>query len=93
MTDLTRGAYSGQFGFLYVESNSEPGNYDQEVFLAAHHWEPSIIHRGEPNNDWNVDYKSASLKWQDFRLRRAPSSPPGTKGPLPSAERRRYAGS
>jgi FtsP/CotA-like multicopper oxidase with cupredoxin domain len=61
MTDLTRGAYSGQFGFLIVEPNSEPGNYDQEVFLAGRHWEPSIIHRGEPNNDWNVDYKSASL--------------------------------
>jgi len=59
MTDLSRGAYSGQFGFLIVEPNSEPGNYDQEVFLTGRHWEPSIIHRGEPNNDWNVDYKSA----------------------------------
>jgi FtsP/CotA-like multicopper oxidase with cupredoxin domain len=61
MTDMSRGAYSGQFGFLYVEPKSEPGNYDQEVFLAGRHWEPSIIHRPAPNNDWNVDYKIASL--------------------------------
>jgi FtsP/CotA-like multicopper oxidase with cupredoxin domain len=61
MTDMTRGAYNGQYGFLYVEPKSDPGNYDQEVFLAAHHWEPFIIHRPAPNNDWNVDYKSGSI--------------------------------
>ena len=61
MDDVTKGAYSGQFGFLYVEPKSEPGNYDQEIFLASRHWEPKIIHRGEPNNDWNLDYASATL--------------------------------
>ena len=61
MDDLTKGAYSGQFGFLYVEPKSEPGNYDQEIFLASRHWEPKLVHRGEPNNDWTVDYASASL--------------------------------
>jgi FtsP/CotA-like multicopper oxidase with cupredoxin domain len=38
--DLHRGAYTGQFGFLLVESANEPGNYDQEVFLALREWEP-----------------------------------------------------
>ena len=61
MDDVTKGAYSGQFGFLYVEPKSEPGNYDQEIFLASRHWEPKIIHRGDPNNDWNLDYASATL--------------------------------
>jgi FtsP/CotA-like multicopper oxidase with cupredoxin domain len=62
MDDLTKGAYTGQFGFLYVEPKSgDPGNYDQEVFLASRHWEPKIIHRGDPNNDWALDYASASL--------------------------------
>jgi FtsP/CotA-like multicopper oxidase with cupredoxin domain len=61
MTDLTRGAYSGQFGFLIVEPKSEPGAYDQEIFLAGRHWDPSILHRGEPNNDWTVDYKLCTL--------------------------------
>ena len=61
MTDLTRGAYSGQFGFLMVELKSEAGNYDQEIFLAGRHWDPVILHRGAPNNDWTVDYKLCTL--------------------------------
>jgi FtsP/CotA-like multicopper oxidase with cupredoxin domain len=61
MDDVARGAYSGQYGFLLVEPKSEPGDYDQEVFLAGRHWEPFIVHRGAPNNDWTVDYKSCSL--------------------------------
>ncbi len=61
-TDLTRGMYSGQFGFLYVEPKSEPGNYDREVFLAIHQWEPSTaIHMGPPNNGLEVSYQFASF--------------------------------
>ena len=30
--DLHRGAYTGQFGFVYVEPADEPGRYDQELF-------------------------------------------------------------
>jgi len=40
MGDLNRGTYSGQFGFVYVEPNANPGNYDQEIFLASKEWEP-----------------------------------------------------
>ena len=39
-TDLTRSLYSGMYGFLIVEPASDPGRYDQEILLAAHHWEP-----------------------------------------------------
>jgi FtsP/CotA-like multicopper oxidase with cupredoxin domain len=61
-TDLTRGMYSGQFGFLYIEPKSEPGNYDREVFLAVHQWEPSTaIHMGPPNNGLEVSYQYASF--------------------------------
>jgi len=61
-TDLTRGMYSGQFGFLYIEPKSEPGNYDREVFLAIHQWEPSTaIHMGPPNNGLEVSYQYASF--------------------------------
>ena len=38
--DLSRGTYTGQFAFVYVEPKSNPGQYDQEVFLATHEWEP-----------------------------------------------------
>lgn len=41
--DLSLGTYSGQFGFLMVEGESSPGDYDQEIFLAIHHWEPSFV--------------------------------------------------
>jgi FtsP/CotA-like multicopper oxidase with cupredoxin domain len=61
MTDVTRGAYSGQYGFLLVEPARQAGNYDQEFFLAGRHWEPVIAHRGAPNNDWTVNYGSCSL--------------------------------
>lgn len=40
MSDLNRGTYTGQFGFVYIEPKSNPGGYDQEVFLATHEFEP-----------------------------------------------------
>ena len=42
-SDLSRSTYTGQFGFLMVEGKSSPGDYDQEIFLATHHWEPSFV--------------------------------------------------
>ena len=39
MTDLRRGSYTGQFGFLMIDSGEDPGHYDQEVFLALREWE------------------------------------------------------
>ncbi len=45
--DLHRGTYTGQFGFLVVESGNNPGNYDQEVFLALRDWEPFFTSMAE----------------------------------------------
>lgn len=42
MNDLSRGAWSGQFAFVYVEPRQNPGRYDQEIFLATHEWEPRL---------------------------------------------------
>jgi FtsP/CotA-like multicopper oxidase with cupredoxin domain len=42
MADLHRGTYTGQFGFVYIEPKSNPGQFDQEVFLATHEWEPTF---------------------------------------------------
>ena len=40
MTDLNKSTYSGEFGFLIVDpAAGDPGSYDREVLLAAHHWE------------------------------------------------------
>ena len=66
-TDLTRSLYSGMYGFLIVEPANDPGRYDQEVLLAAHHWEGSWvsmqdIRRGPPpDNGLEVLYASASF--------------------------------
>ena len=38
--DLHRGTYTGQYGFLMIESGNDPGKYDQELFLALRDWEP-----------------------------------------------------
>jgi len=48
--DLHRGAYTGQFGFLLIEAANNPGNYDQEVFLALREWEP-FFNPEEDNDD------------------------------------------
>jgi FtsP/CotA-like multicopper oxidase with cupredoxin domain len=37
--DLRRSTYAGLYGFLIVEPASDPGRYDKEVLLAAHHWD------------------------------------------------------
>ncbi|HTS76314.1 MAG TPA: multicopper oxidase domain-containing protein [Bryobacteraceae bacterium] len=42
MSDLSRGTYTGQFAFVCVEPKSNPGRYDQEIFLATHEWEPFL---------------------------------------------------
>jgi FtsP/CotA-like multicopper oxidase with cupredoxin domain len=39
MMDLHRGSYTGQFGFFMIDSASDPGHYDQEVFLALREWQ------------------------------------------------------
>jgi FtsP/CotA-like multicopper oxidase with cupredoxin domain len=65
--DLTRSLYAGLYGFFIIDLASDPGRYDQEVLLAAHHWEPrwvsmQDIRKGPPpNNGLEVEYASASI--------------------------------
>lgn len=65
--DLTQSLYSGQYGFLYIEPRNDPGRYDQEVFIAMHHWEPYFVSMQDirkgppPDNGLEVAYKSASF--------------------------------
>jgi len=40
MDDLHKGTYTGQFGFVYIDPASDPGAYDQEIFLSLRDWEP-----------------------------------------------------
>lgn len=59
--DLSRASFSGQFGFAIVEPAQHAGDYDQEICVAAHHWEPSLANMGPPDNGWEIAYRSATL--------------------------------
>jgi FtsP/CotA-like multicopper oxidase with cupredoxin domain len=65
--DLRRSLYSGQFGFFYIEPKNDPGKYDQEVFLAAHQWNPEFVSMQDirkgppPDNGMEVMYRAASI--------------------------------
>jgi FtsP/CotA-like multicopper oxidase with cupredoxin domain len=65
MTDLHRGSYTGQFGFLIVESGKDPGAYDREVFLALRDWEPfftsQLVDTDEQNQKWPQPERPAVL--------------------------------
>ncbi|MBS1801519.1 MAG: multicopper oxidase domain-containing protein [Acidobacteria bacterium] len=51
MDDLHKGAFTGQFGFVYVEPAHDPGRYDQELFLALRDWEPFFTATMEDDDD------------------------------------------
>jgi FtsP/CotA-like multicopper oxidase with cupredoxin domain len=65
--DLSRSLYAGLYGFFIIDATNDPGRYDHEVLLAAHHWEPrwvslQDIRQGPPpDNGLEVIYGSASL--------------------------------
>jgi FtsP/CotA-like multicopper oxidase with cupredoxin domain len=61
-SNLELGTYTGQFGFLYIDAKQEPGSYDQEVFLAVHHWAPSFTKAQESlRNCPEISYQYASF--------------------------------
>lgn len=59
--DLSKGGYSGQFGFLYIDPMNEPGRYDREEFLAIHHWDGAFHPMGRPIGDLMVAYAHATF--------------------------------
>jgi len=59
--NLKRATYTGQFGFLYIDPRSEPGNYDQEIFLALKEWNPYMSSGGEGDDSLDVAYELFSV--------------------------------
>ena len=59
--NLKRATYTGQYGFLYVEPKSEPGQYDAEVFLALHGWDPYLGTMGSDESSLEVIYQSFTV--------------------------------
>jgi FtsP/CotA-like multicopper oxidase with cupredoxin domain len=58
---FSTGTYTGQFGFFLVEPSHDPGNYDQEVLVALHHWEPYLQSKGPGRPGVEVKYRSATM--------------------------------
>jgi FtsP/CotA-like multicopper oxidase with cupredoxin domain len=56
--DLKRGTYTGQFGCFYVEPKSDPGAYDQEIFLTVHDWNAYLETGGDASMDAVYDYST-----------------------------------
>jgi FtsP/CotA-like multicopper oxidase with cupredoxin domain len=50
-SDLHKGSYTGQFGFLHIDSGNDPGQYDQELFLALRDWEPFFTSNMEDTDE------------------------------------------
>ncbi len=68
MRDLNKSTYTGEFGFLIVEpAAGDPGSYDREVLLAAHHWQGEWVSLQDfrkgppPDNGLEVMYHAATL--------------------------------
>jgi len=76
MADLSLGTYTGQFAFVYIEPKTNPGQYDQEIFLATHEWEPYFTteeeeeeeekpapakKKDEKPNGWEIGYQRFTI--------------------------------
>jgi FtsP/CotA-like multicopper oxidase with cupredoxin domain len=55
--NLRTGTYTGQFGMLVVESANEPGDYDLEVPILLHEWDPYFTREGP----LDIEYKLFSV--------------------------------
>ena len=64
--DLKRGTYSGQFGCLYIEPKSEPGAYDQEIFLTLHDWNGYMAASGDASMEAGYEYSTIDGRMLGF---------------------------
>jgi FtsP/CotA-like multicopper oxidase with cupredoxin domain len=67
-TDLRRSVYAGMYGFLIVEPARDPGRYDQEVLLAAHHWQGSWVSMQDIRRGPGLEVLYAAASFNDKML-------------------------
>ncbi len=61
-TDLKKGQYTGQHGFLLIEPRENPARYDQEFFLALHDWEGQLMGSGDGSMNPAYDFSTINGK-------------------------------
>jgi FtsP/CotA-like multicopper oxidase with cupredoxin domain len=70
--DMKRATYTGQFGFLYIEPKSEPGAFDQEVFLALKEYDPYLSSGGDDADSMDAVYRYFAIQAGIDRVRVRP---------------------
>jgi FtsP/CotA-like multicopper oxidase with cupredoxin domain len=64
--NLKRGTYAGQFGCFYIEPKSDPGAYDQEVFMTLHDWNAYLVAGGDASMDAAYEYSTINDRMLGF---------------------------
>jgi FtsP/CotA-like multicopper oxidase with cupredoxin domain len=64
--DLKRATYSGQFGCFYIESGSESGAYDEELFLTLHDWNAYMESGGDSSMEAAYEYGTVNGRMLGF---------------------------
>jgi FtsP/CotA-like multicopper oxidase with cupredoxin domain len=59
--NLNRASYTGQFGFFVIDPVTDPGAYDQEIFLSLKEWDPFLSMMGDEDGFLEVAYKYSSI--------------------------------
>ncbi|HEX4164653.1 MAG TPA: multicopper oxidase domain-containing protein [Bryobacteraceae bacterium] len=54
-SDLNKGQYTAQHGFLLIEPPQNPARYDAEIFLALHDWRGQLLGGGDGSMDPSYD--------------------------------------
>ncbi len=65
-TDLKKGQYTGQHGFLSIEPRENPARYDQEFFLALHDWDGQLMGSGDGSMNPAYDFSTINGKVLGF---------------------------
>jgi FtsP/CotA-like multicopper oxidase with cupredoxin domain len=58
-SNLKKGLYTGQHGFLFIEPRENPARYDQEFFLALHDWDGAL--QGSPDGSMDPVYEASTI--------------------------------
>jgi FtsP/CotA-like multicopper oxidase with cupredoxin domain len=65
-TDMKKGQYAGQFGFLMIEARANPARYDQECFLALHDWDGQLLASSDGSMNPAYNYSTMNGKMLGF---------------------------
>ena len=58
---MNHALYTAQFGFFVIDPASDPGAYDQEIFLSLKEWDPYLSMMGDEDGFLEAVYKYASI--------------------------------